>query len=109
MEISKKISAKSLPKNDIDAYAMSELHKAMLQFWEKLKELSSMPEPPSIEVTAAIEEFAITWQMITGIQDDVNQTGGSLMNTVSLPQTFGRLLFKRLRLQYLEFGKEGLR
>jgi len=86
-------------KSDIDAYAMTELHGAMLRLWDRLKVLASAHEPSPIEVNFAIEEFSIAWQMIAGLHADETRKE-------SLPESFARMLFKRLRLQYLEFQKK---
>ena len=89
-------------KGELDAYRMSELHTAMLRLWDSLKTLASVQEPSPVEVNYAIEEFSIAWHMVTGQDVDDNDSN----NKESLPESFGRMLFKRLRLQYLEFQKK---
>jgi len=89
-------------KGELDAYAISELHTAMLRLWDRLRLLAGVQDPSPIEVNYVIEEFSIAWHMITGQHVDNNDSG----NKESLPESFGRMLFKRLRLQYLEFQKK---
>jgi hypothetical protein len=89
-------------KGDIDAYAMSELHGTMLRLWDRLKVLASSREPSPIEVNSAIEEFSIAWQMVAGVYPDDHRSS----RKESMPESFARMLFKRLRLQYLEFEKK---
>jgi hypothetical protein len=100
MGIQANLSDNISTRNEIDAYAMTELHGAMLRLWDKLKDLASSREPSPVEVNYAIEEFSISWQMIAGLQIDDDP------RKESMPETFARMLFKRLRLQYLEFQKK---
>jgi hypothetical protein len=102
MGIQGKLSDDLSTKGELDAYAMSELHAAMLRLWDRLRLLASVQEPSPIEVNYVIEEFSIAWHMVTRQNIDDNDPS----NKESLPESFGRMLFKRLRLQYLEFQKK---
>jgi hypothetical protein len=105
MEIPANLSENS-STDDINAYAVSELHRAMLGLWDRMNELATKPDPSPIEVNAAIEEFSIAWQMITGIEAEDNTGQSATSRKETLPETFGGLLYKRLRLQFLEFQKK---
>jgi len=79
------------------------LQKIMLHLWDRLKNLASQDEPSEAEINAAVEEFSITWQS-TARPD--RSALSDLTSPNCLPGEFARLLYRRLRLEYLEYSQK---
>ena len=82
---------------------LAELHKIMLRLWDRLKNVASQDEPSEADINAAVEEFAIAWQN-TARPD--RYALFDLIEPNSLPEEFARLLYRRLRLEYLEYSQK---
>ena len=83
-----------------------ELHQAMLRLWDRMRDLASQPDPSNSEISLAIDEFSMAWQLATGAEIEDNSYVSGLSDHEPLPRAFARLLYKRLRLQFLEFSEK---
>jgi len=77
-----------------------DLTRIMLRLWDRLRQLASQDQPADDEINTAIENFSTAWQ--SAIASETGDPSARPRPNV-LPETFARLLYKRLRLQYLEY------